>query len=108
MPVARVSARAMAGTARSNHPGGLSPVVAVDGKPSAVKVRQLQRRLWAAARQSEGRRVHALYDRVCRGDVLWAAWDRGRVNRGAAGVDRVTLAFVQEQYGVARVAREWA
>jgi RNA-directed DNA polymerase len=37
---------------------------------------------------------------------LWAAWDRVRANRGAAGVDRVTLAFVQEQYGVARLLGE--
>jgi RNA-directed DNA polymerase len=96
----------MAGTARSNNPGRLSPVVAVDGKPSYAKVRQLQRRLWAAAKQSEGRRFHALYDRVYRGDVLWAAWDRVRVNGGAAGVDRITLAFVQEQYGVARLLGE--
>jgi hypothetical protein len=29
-----------------------------------------------------------------------------RANRGAAGVDRVTLAFVQEQYGVARLLGE--
>ncbi|HXZ73228.1 MAG TPA: reverse transcriptase domain-containing protein [Streptosporangiaceae bacterium] len=71
-----------------------------------MKVRQLQRRLWAAAKQSQGRRFHALYDRVHRGDVLWAAWDRVRANRGAAGVDRVTLAFVQEQYGVARLLGE--
>jgi RNA-directed DNA polymerase len=69
-------------------------------------VRQLQRRLWAAAKQSEGRRFHALYDRVGRGDVLWAAWDRVRANAGAAGVDRITLAFVQEQYGVARMLGE--
>jgi RNA-directed DNA polymerase len=37
---------------------------------------------------------------------LWAAWDRVRVNRGAAGVDRVTLAYVQEVYGVARMLGE--
>ena len=96
----------MAGSARSNHPGGQVPVVAVDGTPSYAKVRQLQRRLWAAAKQSEGRRFHALYDRVHRGDVLWAAWDRVRSNRGAAGVDRITLAFVQEEYGVARMLGE--
>ena len=50
----------MAGFVRSNNPDRSSPVVAVDGKPSAVKVRELQRRLWAAAKQSEGRRFHAL------------------------------------------------
>jgi RNA-directed DNA polymerase len=71
-----------------------------------VKVRQLQRRLWAAAKQSPGRRFHALYDRICRGDVLQEAWERVRKNRGAAGVDRVTLAFVQEEYGVARLLAE--
>jgi RNA-directed DNA polymerase len=96
----------MAGTARSNYPGGSSPVVAVDGRPSGVKVRQLQRRLWAAAKQSEVRRFHALFDRVCRGDVLWEAWDRVKRNRGAAGVDRVTLAYVENEYGVARLLGE--
>jgi len=98
--------KGMAGSARSNDPGGLPPVVAVDGKPSYAKVRQLQRRLWTAAKQSKERRFHALFDRVHRGDVLWAAWDRVRSNRGAAGVDRITLAFVQEQYGVARLLGE--
>src|SRR5579863_6776942 len=44
----------MAGTARSNYPGGSAP--AVLPWESTVKVRQLQRRLWAAAKQSEGRR----------------------------------------------------
>jgi RNA-directed DNA polymerase len=57
----------MAGFAWSNNPGRLGPVVAVDGDPSAVKVRELQRRLWAAAKQSEGRRFHALFDRIHRG-----------------------------------------
>jgi RNA-directed DNA polymerase len=37
---------------------------------------------------------------------LWEAWERVRVNRGAAGVDRVTLAYVVEEYGVARLLGE--
>ena len=32
--------------------------------------------------------------------------ERVRVNRGAAGVDRVTLAYVQEVYGVQRLRAE--
>ena len=70
-----------------------------------MKVRELQRKLWAAAKQSEGRRFHALYDRVHKGDVLWEAWERVRANRGAAMVDRITL-FVVEEYGVDRMSRE--
>jgi RNA-directed DNA polymerase len=99
--------KGMAEATRSNYPGGLSPVV-VEEEPlaaSPVKVQQLQRVLWAAAKQSEGRRFHALYDRVCRGDVLWEAWERVRSNKGAAGVDRVTLVAV-EDYGVDRMLRE--
>jgi len=86
----------MAGTARSNYPDGHTPV---------AKVRQLQNRLWAAAKQSEGRRFHALYDRIYRSDVLWEAWLRVRANRGAAGVDQVTLGVV-EAYGVERMLAE--
>ncbi|MGV9803843.1 group II intron reverse transcriptase/maturase [Mycobacterium sp. NPDC003449] len=92
---------------RSNHPGKPSFAVA-DEEPlsySPVKVRQLQRALWAAAKQSQGRRFHALYDRIYRGDVLWEAWERVCANRGAAGVDRVTLVAV-EDYGVDRMLRE--
>ncbi|MCX2931692.1 group II intron reverse transcriptase/maturase [Mycobacterium sp. CVI_P3] len=97
----------MTGISRSNYPDGSRPVVAVE-EPlvfSPVKVRELQRTLWAAAKQSEGRRFHALYDRVYRGDVLWEAWERVRKNRGAAGVDRITLVAV-EDYGVDRMLRE--
>ena len=86
----------MAETTRSNHPGGREPI---------DKVRRLQRKLWAAAKRCPGRRFHALYDRIHRSDVLWEAWWRVRRNRGAAGVDRVTLTAVEE-YGVRRLLEE--
>ncbi len=106
--------KGMTGTARSNSPGGPAPVVAGLVPPPApgtgwadpVNVRELQRKLWAAAKQSPERRFHALYDRVHRGDVLWEAWCRVRKNKGAAGVDKITLAYVQEQYGVHRLLGE--
>jgi len=63
------------------------------------KVRQLQRRLWAAAKRSPERRFHALYDRIFRSDVLREAWKRVKRNKGAAGVDRQSIAEV-ERLGV--------
>jgi RNA-directed DNA polymerase len=69
---------------RSNHPGRSQPAVAGERLvPALVKVRELQRALWAAAKQSSSRRFHALYDRVYRGDVLWEAWERVKANKGA-------------------------
>lgn len=65
------------------------------------KVRRLQRRLYVSAKRSRTRRFHALYDRICRGDVLAEAWDRVKANRGAAGVDDVTVSMI-EQWGVER------
>jgi retron-type reverse transcriptase len=65
------------------------------------KVRELQRKLYVCAKQSKTRRFHALYDRIYRSDVLLRAWTRVRSNRGAAGVDAVTLQAIEEQ-GVAQ------
>jgi RNA-directed DNA polymerase len=107
--------KGMTGVARSNFPGRSLPAVAAGLVPPPVpgvvradpaNVRELQRKLWTAAKQSPERRFHALYDRIHRGDVLWEAWYRVRDNRGAAGVDRVTLAYVQEEYGVQRLVAE--
>ena len=83
----------MPGRTGSNHP---------DHHPVVDKVRQLQRRLWVAAKRSPERRFHALLDRISRRDVLGEAWRRVKRNRGAAGVDEETLARV-EQYGVERM-----
>ena len=93
---------------RPNDPGGL---LSVDSSSEMVlvatggDVRELQRTLWACAKRSPERRFHALYDRIWRGDVLLEAWRRVRKNRGAAGVDALTLAAV-EAYGVERLLGE--
>jgi len=69
------------------------------------RVRDLQRTLYRAAKADPGRRFHALYDKIWRRDVLERAWSQVRANRGAAGIDRVTLADVEE-YGVSRLLDE--
>jgi len=69
------------------------------------KVRRLQQKLFVAAKRCESRRFHALFDRIHRPDVLWMAWFNVKRNKGAAGVDGVTLEAV-EQYGVERLLSE--
>jgi RNA-directed DNA polymerase len=64
-------------------------------RKSVDHVERLQRRLGAAAKRSEGRRFHALYDRISRRDVLGEAWKRVKRNRGAAGVDAETIASIR-------------
>jgi len=99
----------MVESARSNSPGGLSSADPVSEmvrlEATGGDVRELQRKLWVAAKRSPGRRFHALFDRICRSDVLREAWVRVQRNKGAAGVDRQTVAAVQE-YGVERLLGE--
>ena len=61
------------------------------------KVRELQRKLYVCAKRSKTRRFHALYDRICRSDVLWEAWRRVRSNRGAAGIDAETIQAIEQR-----------
>ena len=87
----RVSARVASPT-----PAGVQEPEAVDA------VRALQHALYRAAKADPGRRFHALYDKLSRRDVLERAWEQVRRNRGAPGIDRVTIQQV-EQYGVDRL-----
>jgi RNA-directed DNA polymerase len=98
----------MVAVVRPNDPGERSlvdPCVGSGLVAGGGDVRELQRTLYACAKRSPERRFHALFDRVCRSDVLREAWRRVKGNRGAAGVDRVTLAEV-EAYGVERMLGE--
>jgi len=67
----------------------------------------LQHALYRAAKADPARRFHALFDKICRRDVLDRAWEDVRRNRGAAGIDRVSLADAEE-YGVSRLLGELA
>ena len=69
------------------------------------KVRELQRQLFKAAKQSRRRRFHALYDRIYRADVLAEAWKRVRANRGSSGMDGETLSMIESR-GVVKFLTE--
>jgi len=85
--------------------GSASP--AASGSAPVDSVRALQHALYRAAKADPGRRFHALWDKVCRRDVLWRAWVAVRLNNGAPGIDKITLAEVEE-YGVTRMLDEVA
>lgn len=66
-----------------------------------TKVQQLQNKLYRAAKLSRTRRFHALYDKLFRIDVLERAWVEVAKNRGAPGIDGVSIESI-EGAGVAQ------
>lgn len=78
----------------------------VSDKVPLDKVRALQHTLYRTAKADPGRRFHGLWDKVLRRDVLWRAWVAVRRNDGAPGVDRITLDWIEQQYGIDRLLDE--
>jgi len=65
-----------------------------------VKIRTLQKKLYAKAKQEPGYRFYALYDKVYRGDVLQHAYRLVRSNKGAPGIDGVSFEAIESAEGV--------
>lgn len=73
--------------------------------PPQDKSRELQRKLYRAAKRLRNRKFHALYDRIFRSDILRQAWEEVRRNGGSAGQDSVSIEDVEKE-GVEQFLRE--
>ena len=81
-----------------------SPAASAGGSARAIrradrltKLQALQRVLYRCAKQDPARRFHALYDKLTRSDVMWQAWCDVAANKGAPGVDGVTIESIASQ-----------
>ncbi len=67
---------------------------------SYESVRELQRKLYRAAKADGDRRFHSLHDKLYRADVLAHAWELVKRNRGTWGVDGQSIMLIEAEVGV--------
>ena len=71
------------------------------------KVFSFRQKLYLKAKWEPAFRFYTLYDRICRPDVVQAAWDRVSANGGAPGVDGVSIEAVRNsEHGVSGFVSE--
>ncbi len=89
----------MRSNATTDDQGELPEAFAVnrDGLPGTLFT--LRQKLYLKAKREPTFRFYALYDRIYRPDVLWAAWVQVASHDGAPGVDGVTIAEIATSPG---------
>src|SRR6476659_10243119 len=60
-----------------------------------VKIRQFQRKLYTKAKQEPSYRFYALYDKICREDILAHAYELAKANGGAPGMDNQSFDAIE-------------
>lgn len=79
----------------------------VNVKNLPEKVFLLRQKLYLKAKREPAFRFYTLYEAVCRRDVLLAAWERVAANKGAPGVDGVSIEQVRNsEHGISGFVSE--